>query len=82
MDDMFVPRVDDDSTDSDDIALTEMLRDMWQCRLRVAYRDRSFDVLVLRPEESGGSVGITFYEVRSSDGEREDLASAKLSFRG
>ena len=63
VEDIFGRRIGD-STDAEDLVLVEKLCAMWQCRLREVYPGLTFSVLVVPPESTGGSVGITFYQPR------------------
>lgn len=63
VEDLFGARIGE-STDTEDQALMMTLREMWEARLKSLYPDRQFKVLVIPPSETGGTVGVTFYECR------------------
>ena len=41
---------------------TTILIEMWQCRLRMLFPNRNFKVELLTAEETGGEMGILFYQ--------------------
>ena len=45
--------------------LADRLAAMWRCRLKELYPSRRFSVEVIPPEETGGEVGIVFYQIDS-----------------
>jgi hypothetical protein len=52
-----------DTTEEEDRWLAEKLAEMWLCRLQFLYPNRKFEVKVLNPEETGGEVGVIFYQL-------------------
>ena len=54
-----------DTTDEQVSFLAEQLAQMWRAKLTFDFPDRRFAVRVLSPEETGGEVGITFYQLPS-----------------
>jgi hypothetical protein len=61
VEDLFGSRINDTS-DAEDCLLAALLREMWQCRVCSLYPRTQFHVLVVPPEETGGSVGVTIYQ--------------------
>ena len=51
-----------ETTDEEDVFLAERLAEMWRCRLQQLYPQRRFMVEVLKPEQTGGEVGVIFYQ--------------------
>jgi hypothetical protein len=51
-----------ETTEEEDRYLAEILVEMWQCRLRMLFPNRSFKVELLTAEETGGEIGILFYQ--------------------
>jgi hypothetical protein len=51
-----------ETTEEEDRYLAEILVEMWQCRLRILFPNRSFKVVLLTAEETGGEIGILFYQ--------------------
>jgi hypothetical protein len=51
-----------ETTEEEDRYLAEILVEMWQCRLRMLFPNRSFKVVLLTAEETGGEIGILFYQ--------------------
>ena len=49
-------------TEEEDRYLAEILIEMWQCRLRMLFPNRNFKVELLTAEETGGEMGILFYQ--------------------
>ena len=58
---MFAPKGRDTSDEEDEL-LAQQLRDCWAAILHYRYRNRQFVVEVISPEETGSTVGISFYE--------------------
>ncbi len=54
-----------DTTEEEDRWLAEQLSEMWLRRLQFLYTNRKFEVMVLDPEETGGEVGVIFYQLGS-----------------
>jgi len=52
------------TTEEEDHLLAERLAEMWRARLNLLYPGREFVVEVLKPEETGGEVGIVFFQGR------------------
>jgi len=50
------------TTEEEDRRLAERLAEMWRARLDLLYPGREFVVQVLEPEETGGEVGIVFFQ--------------------
>jgi hypothetical protein len=59
--DMFGKKMGE-TTEEEDRDLAEILVEMWQCRLRMLFPNRSFKVMLLTAEETGGEIGILFYQ--------------------
>ncbi len=53
-----------DTSDSDDLILAYRIRDAWQGWLNFNFPERKFIIEVLKPEETGSTVGVHFYENR------------------
>ncbi len=53
-----------ETTEDEDRWLAQRLAVMWRACLRHGYPDRDFVVEVLDPEETGGEVGVIFYQRR------------------
>lgn len=51
-----------ETTEEEDLYLAKILLEMWHCRLQMLYPSRSFKVEVLSAEETGGEIGILFYQ--------------------
>jgi hypothetical protein len=51
-----------ETTEEEDHWLAERLAEMWCARLHLVYPQRKFVVEVLEPEDTGGEVGIIFYQ--------------------
>lgn len=51
-----------DTTDEQVYWLAERLAEMWRAKLTLDFPGRRFTVKVLSPEETGGEIGITFYQ--------------------
>lgn len=51
-----------ETTDEEDQYLAVKLVEMWQYRLHLVYPSRSFKVELLAAEETGGEIGILFYQ--------------------
>lgn len=51
-----------ETTEKEDQYLAEILAEMWHCRLQMLYPSRSFKVELLSAEETGGEIGIRFYQ--------------------
>ena len=70
---LFAPTAfpDDSSTDEEaadlineaDEALCRQVRDAWDAWLNWKYKDRSFEVFLLSPEETGSTIGVGFREI-------------------
>lgn len=54
-----------DSSDDEDDVLSHLLVRSWRGLLTTTYPNRRFVVEVVAPEQTGGVVGIQFYELRS-----------------
>ena len=54
-----------ETTEEEDGWLAERLAEMWHARLSLLYPGREFVVRVLTPEETGGEVGIVFFQGQS-----------------
>lgn len=50
--------------DSDYVKMTEVIAEAWRARLRYLFPSRTFIVSVLSPSETGGGIGVQFYEAR------------------
>jgi hypothetical protein len=61
--DLFGPLAGETDAELDE-SLAHRLRDMWQARLVALFPNRSFTVQVVPPEDSGGSVGLIFWQNR------------------
>jgi hypothetical protein len=59
--DMFGKKMGE-TTEEEDRYLAEILVEMWQCRLQMLFPNRSFKVMLLTAEETGGEIGILFYQ--------------------
>jgi hypothetical protein len=59
--DLFGKRMGD-TTEEEDHWLAERLAEMWRSRLQLIYPNRQFVVEVLNPENTGGEVGVIFYQ--------------------
>ena len=59
--DMFGKKMGE-TTEEEDRYLAEILVEMWQCRLQMLFPNRSFKVMLLTAEETGGEKGILFYQ--------------------
>ena len=57
---------DRQGSDEEVVLLAHVVADAWRHRLRGLYPDRSFDVRVLPPGETGGTIGVGFVEVPAS----------------
>ena len=53
-----------ETTEEEDDWLAERLVEMWAACLRLLYPERRFIVKLLEPEETGGEIGIIFYQDR------------------
>jgi hypothetical protein len=51
-----------ETTEEEDCYLAEILVEMWQCRLQMLFPNRSFKLVSLTAEETGGEIGILFYQ--------------------
>src|SRR5215468_948910 len=51
-----------ETTEEEDRYLAEILIEMWQCRLRMLFPNRNFKVELLTAEETGGEMGVLFYQ--------------------
>jgi hypothetical protein len=54
-----------ETTEEQDHWLAERLAEMWRARLHLRYPAQQFVVKVLEPKETGGEVGVVFYQVRN-----------------
>ena len=59
--DLFGKRAGDTS-EEEDHWLAERLAEMWRARLQLLYPNRKFVVEILEPEDTGGEVGVIFYQ--------------------
>lgn len=59
--DMFGKKMGE-TTEEEDRYLAEILVEMWRCRLRTLFPNRSFKVMLLTADETGGEIGILFYQ--------------------
>lgn len=50
-----------ETTDKEDITLTERLIEMWSYRLHMLYPERKFEVKLLTDKETGGEIALSFY---------------------
>ena len=53
-----------ETTEDEDHWLATQIAGMWSCRLKILYPERHFIVEVLEAEETGGEIGILFYQQR------------------
>lgn len=51
-----------DTYDDEDYYLAETLTQTWSCKLEKDFPNKSFCVKVLSPEETGGEVGVIFFQ--------------------
>jgi hypothetical protein len=51
-----------ETTEQEDHWLADRLAEMWRARLNLLYPSRDFIVEVLEPEETGGDIGIVFFQ--------------------
>lgn len=51
-----------ETAEEEDRHFAERLAEMWRCRLQIIYPERRFTVEVLEPEETGGEIGVVFYQ--------------------
>jgi hypothetical protein len=51
-----------ETTEEQDRWLAKRLAEMWDARLKLLYPEREFVVKVLAPEETGGDIGIVFFQ--------------------
>lgn len=58
---LFGRRIGESTVQEDEI-LINRLAEMWKCCLRYKYPDQDFVVEILSPEETGGDIGIIFYQ--------------------
>ena len=54
-----------ETIEEEDLWLAQRLAEMWRACLRHRYPDRNFVVEVLDPHDTGGEVGVIFYERRA-----------------
>ncbi len=54
-----------DSSDEEDEVLAELVAKSWRSHLKSCYPERVFQVDVLPPEVTGGTVGVQFFEKRT-----------------
>jgi hypothetical protein len=52
--------------DEEDTILARVIADAWRARLRGLYPDRTFEVRVLPPSETGSTIGVGFVELPHS----------------
>lgn len=57
-----------ESTDEEDRMLAKYLCEMWSARLAQVFPDRSFLVELVEPEDTGGEIGVVFFQPRSNAG--------------
>ena len=53
-----------ETTEEEDHWLAERLAEMWRTRLNLLYPTRKFVAEILKPDETGGEVGIVFFQKR------------------
>lgn len=54
-----------DISEDEEIFLAERIKDSWSGWLKIKYPDRKFIVEILLPHDTGSTVGVQFYELRS-----------------
>jgi hypothetical protein len=54
-----------ETTEEEDFYIALTLVKMWRCRLQTLYPKRRFKVILIKPEDTGGEVGILFYQERN-----------------
>ena len=51
-----------DTYDEEDYQLAEILKQIWACKLEIDFPTKEFQIEVLSPEDTGGEVGIAFFQ--------------------
>ena len=63
-----------ETTDEEDAFLADRLREMWRCKLALAFPNREFLVKTVSAKETGGEIAIMFTTIRS-EGRGEEKGS-------
>lgn len=70
---IFSQRIEDTS-DVEDHQLACILAGMWKARLQQLYPERTFEMIILMPDETGGEIAVTFCQedrIRIGEGKLE-----------
>jgi hypothetical protein len=51
-----------DTYDEEDYQLAKILKQIWTCKLEIDFPTKEFQIEILSPEETGGEVGIIFFQ--------------------